>query len=341
MPRMEIGLDPKNDYAFKRVFGDERTLSILAALLDAVLRPPAEHRLVDLHLLNPFNDKQTLDDKLSILDIKARDQSGRQYNIEMQLLAHATFRERVLYYWAKFHQGQILEGDSYDRLEPTISICFVGTPLFVALPDYHLEFALLERRHQVAFSEHLMVHIMELSKFKKAPAELATPLDRWMYFLCHGEKLDPEALPAGLEDPQIRRALEVLRNMGQSTIERERYEARQKYLHDVATWEKDLAVWKEKAEQASKKAEKATKEAERATKEAERAREESIRAREEGFRAREEGLKEGLVGRIRLCQSLLNRPLTPEPQLRQLPTDELHRLASALESELRNFRPTG
>src|SRR5713226_4091121 len=103
---MEVGLDPKNDYAFKRTFGHEHTRPLLSAMLDAVLQPPPEHRLVELDLLNPFNDKEALDDKLSILDIKARDQSGRQYNIEMQLLAYPQYGKRILDYTSKLHQQQ-------------------------------------------------------------------------------------------------------------------------------------------------------------------------------------------------------------------------------------------
>src|SRR5713226_2496981 len=231
---MEVGLDPKNDYAFKRVFGHEHTRPLLSSMLDAVLQPPPEHRLVELDLLNPFNDKEKLDDKLSVLDIKARDQSGRQFNIEMQLLAYGAFCPRALYYWAKFHQSQLHKGEDYDLLRPTISICFVNTPLFPAIPDHHLIFELLERQHQVAFSDQLVLHILELSKFTKSAADLTTPLDRWLYFLRHGAQLDPAALPPELDNPDIRRALEVLKNMNQSTVERERYEARQKYLHDMA-----------------------------------------------------------------------------------------------------------
>ena len=61
----------------------------------------------DIELLNPFNLQESLDDKLSILDIKARDQSGRQFNVEMQMLAHPTFEKRILYYWARLHQQQL------------------------------------------------------------------------------------------------------------------------------------------------------------------------------------------------------------------------------------------
>jgi predicted transposase/invertase (TIGR01784 family) len=91
-------IDPKVDYAFKRLFGREPNQALAVHLLNAVLKPPPAERVVELELLNPFNDKDRLDDKLSILDIKARDQSGRQFNVEMQLLANRYFRQRVPYY---------------------------------------------------------------------------------------------------------------------------------------------------------------------------------------------------------------------------------------------------
>ena len=43
---MQIGVDPKVDYAFKRVFGHENNTDILCSLLNAVLNPPADQRLV-------------------------------------------------------------------------------------------------------------------------------------------------------------------------------------------------------------------------------------------------------------------------------------------------------
>src|SRR5262249_2441566 len=75
-------VDHKVDYAFKRLFGREPNRALSIHLLNAVLEPPSTARVVALDLLNPFNDKDHLDDKLSILDIKARDQSGWQFNVE-------------------------------------------------------------------------------------------------------------------------------------------------------------------------------------------------------------------------------------------------------------------
>jgi len=103
---MITGIDPKVDYAFKHVFGREANVPLLRNLLEAILQPPPEYQIQTLEILNPFNDKEALDDKLSILDIKARDQSGRQFNVEMQLLTYGAFRQRLLYYWARLHQWQ-------------------------------------------------------------------------------------------------------------------------------------------------------------------------------------------------------------------------------------------
>src|SRR5947208_763171 len=178
---MILGVTPTVDYAFKHVFGRESTRPILISVLDSVLMPAPEHRLQDLELLNPFNPKEALDDKLSILDIKARDQSGRQFNIEMQMLAFRYYEKRILYYGCRLHQQQLHEGEDYLTLKPTISISFLNHVLFPQVADYHLRFRLLEESHSFPFTDDLEVHTLELPKFEKSAAELESELDIWLY----------------------------------------------------------------------------------------------------------------------------------------------------------------
>lgn len=156
-------IDPTVDYAFKHVFGREESKPALISLLDAVFQPSTGQHIANLDLLNPFNDQEFADDKSSVLDIKARDQSGRHFNVEMQMLAHGAFRQRALYYWARLHQGQLKKGKDFRVLRPTISVCFVGTPLFSEVGDYHLLFELRERRHQTLFTDQMALHILELA----------------------------------------------------------------------------------------------------------------------------------------------------------------------------------
>ena len=66
---MVPGIDPKVDYAFKRLFGREQNGALLIHLLNAILVLPTGRRVVALEILNPFHDKDNLDDKLSVLDM--------------------------------------------------------------------------------------------------------------------------------------------------------------------------------------------------------------------------------------------------------------------------------
>ncbi len=92
-----------------------------------------------------------------------------------------------------------------------------------------------KRQHPVAVTDQLTVHVLELPKFTKSPAELATPLDVWLYFLRHAEHLDSATLPALLATAEVRRAFEELRMLTQSELERERYESRVKMQRDIST----------------------------------------------------------------------------------------------------------
>src|SRR5437588_264834 len=89
---------------------------------DSVLDLPPNKQITEIHLQIPFDPKEALNHKLSVLDIKARDLSGRLFNIEMQMLLFRAYQKRVLYYWAKLYAHQLGEGERYHELRPTISI---------------------------------------------------------------------------------------------------------------------------------------------------------------------------------------------------------------------------
>jgi predicted transposase/invertase (TIGR01784 family) len=300
---MILGIDPTVDYAFKHLFGREATRPILINILDSVLNPAPGHEIRDIELLNPFNPKEALDDKLSILDIKARDQAGRHFNVEMQMLAFRYYEKRILYYWAKLHQQQLHEGQDYLELKPTISVSFLDHVLFPQGQEYHLRFRLLETRHRFLFTDDLEFHLLELPKFTKSAEELSSSLDRWLYFLRHAEKMDTAAVPAALrQQPLVLRALEELKMLAQTDVERERYEARRKAQLDYNTAVKVARM----------------------------------EGRQEGREAgREEGRAEGEeIGRIHLCERLLNRPLTPAEQLVSRSLEDLIRLADDLQAQV-------
>ena len=157
---MILGIDPKVDFAFKYMLGRDSTRAILIDVLNKVLEPPAGRRIQEIELMNPFNLQESLDDKFSILDIKARDESGQVYNIEMQMLAHPDYLKRILYYWSKLYQQQLHEGNQYAVLRPTISISFLDHVLFPDVTNHHLRFRLLEDHHHFAMTQDIEFHII-------------------------------------------------------------------------------------------------------------------------------------------------------------------------------------
>jgi len=223
---------------------------------------------------------------------------GRLVDVEMQLLLPEHFRVRILYYWAALYGKQLGESDRYSLLRPAISICFVNQTLFPGVKDYHLSFGLFDRIHDLCFSDHIQVHLLELPKFGRRLEELRSPEEIWLYFLRHIATMDADNLPAPLNEPVYRKATKELEMLTTDARDRERYEARQKAFRD------HMSLIEESTE----------------------------KAREEG---RQEGRQEGeLIGRIHLCQRLLKQPLTPREELATLPVEELRRRVDSLEARV-------
>lgn len=317
---MKTNTDPKVDYAFKHVFGREQSKPALINLLNGIVQPAGGPGIVSLELLNPFNEKAYESAKLSIVDIKARDQAGRQFLIEMQMLAADAFRLRALYYWAALYQNQLHEGEDWAALRPTIAICFVDTPLFPRQDDYHLIFELRERRSQALFTDRLSLHILELSKFNKQIGELATPLDRWLYFLRHGEDLDAQAVPAPLDVPEVRWALGDLFMISRTDPDRELYEARLRERRDEAAYwsEVKMAAQAQAAEMAAAIA-------------SEKIAEGHAKAHAEGHA---EGLTEVRRRDIQSLQKSLGHYVTTLDELQTLSWDELEDVWTRLQADL-------
>ena len=93
---MRIGIKPIVDFAFKKIFGTDPNKLSLISFLNAVLA--LGDPIVDVVIVNPYNLQDFLDDKLSILDIKAIDANGAIYAIEMQLSIFKGLVQRIVFW---------------------------------------------------------------------------------------------------------------------------------------------------------------------------------------------------------------------------------------------------
>jgi predicted transposase/invertase (TIGR01784 family) len=323
---MRSEIDPKVDYAFKRLFGSEQSQLLLADLLNAMLSLPLGKPVIDLKLANPFTEKDFVAEKVSVLDVRAEDQAGRRFNVEMEQRPLWVFRQRALYYWAELYSSQLFEGEEYWTLSPVYSVCFLDGTLFDD-PEYHHSFRLIDPDHRnELLSKDLEIHLFELNKFNVAVEQIQNNRERWCYFLKHGASLDNEQLPPTMDRPLIRRALEILLMLNQNEIERQRYLSRRKAERDEATYRNIEGARKHAYEEGREEGlEEGLKEG---------LKEGHKEGHKEGLKeGHTEGLKEGLIRPIQLTQRLLKQAVTSKEELLRLSVEELTRLADQLEQQ--------
>lgn len=223
-------LNPRVDFAFKKLFGSEENKGILIAFINAIVSEA--DRVTDVELLNPYNNKNYVGDKLSILDIRAIDMHGRHYNIEIQVTDEVYYSQRALYYWSRIYANQLDEGEPYGNLKKTISIHILNFDYFDE-PDYHNVFHLMNAKSKKRHFEDLELHFIELSKFNKDLSQLKTSLDRWSSFLKCVDRYNRNNIPKELsDDPAVNQAIEKLQHMYLDENERAIYDARLKWWRD-------------------------------------------------------------------------------------------------------------
>ncbi len=226
---MESLLSPTMDFVFKRLFGTDENRVVLQDFLNSVFMDAGQPKVAQVELLNPYLDKDLADDKLGIVDVRARTEGGTLIDVEVQVAPDPDFDRRTLYYWAKLFTGQITEGQAYWELHPTLTVNIVD---FMMRPEStcHTIFTLQERHSGRGFSDALTIHFLELPKFRRQELVSHHRLTQWLLFLTLNTPEQLEEL--AMDDPIMKQALTNLEWLSQDRATRERYEARQKALRD-------------------------------------------------------------------------------------------------------------
>jgi predicted transposase/invertase (TIGR01784 family) len=227
-------LKVKNDFIFQKIFGQNEHQEILISFLNAVLALEAEQKLTDIEIMeNTRLKKDSIDDKLGVLDIRARTLAGVQFNIEIQLINQYNMDQRTLFYWSKLFSEQLKEGQPFQSLKKTITINILDFS-YIHVEQYHSVFHLWEDfQKDCKLTNVLEIHFLELPKFRKARPDLSKPLDRWLIFI---EDSPEEVREMAMNnDPAIAKAEELLERLGSLDEVKRYYEAREMAIHDEVT----------------------------------------------------------------------------------------------------------
>ncbi len=157
-------LDPKADLTFKKVFGEHPDLvkSFLNALLpldEGDLIEEIEYLPAELVPENPLK-------KNSIVDVQCRDNRGRCFIVEMQMVWSPEFEQRVLFNASKAYVRQLGKGETYDLLHPVYSLCLVNDIFMREDSNFYHVFKMLHVEHSDRVIEGLQLVFIELPKFK-------------------------------------------------------------------------------------------------------------------------------------------------------------------------------
>jgi predicted transposase/invertase (TIGR01784 family) len=215
-------LNPKVDFAFKKLFGSEENKDLLISFINAIL--PEEKQVKSVELKNPYNISNYKKGKMTILDIKAVDEKGTWYDIEMQIAEQGYYDKRALYYWSKVYTDQIESGEDFEELRKTIAINILDFN-YLDEKEFHNEYGIYNRKSMKELSDIFDMHFIELGKFDKSFKDIKTTLDRWTAFLNKAYEIDKDNIPEELAmDENVRKAIEKLDVMYLDKEEREIYE---------------------------------------------------------------------------------------------------------------------
>ena len=119
-------VDITNDVAFRKIFGNENRKEVLISFLNAVLLLENDRQIVSVDVLTPYQLPALKGGKVipffNGIDVKAKDQSDKNYIVEMQIAEVDGFDKRVLYYASKSYSSQIDRGDLYEKLKDRKSV---------------------------------------------------------------------------------------------------------------------------------------------------------------------------------------------------------------------------
>ncbi len=198
-------VDIKNDIAFRKIFGNENRKEVLISFLNAVLLLDNDRKIVNVEILTPYQLPAIKGGKVTIVDIKAKDQSDKTYIVEMQVAEVEGFDKRVLYYASKSYSSQIERGDLYEKLNPTF---FIGILDFEITqnPDYLSRHKIVDIKTGENVISDIEFNFIELPKFNKTENDLQTIIDQWVYFIKNAGNLD--VIPDGVVDEGLKNAYE-------------------------------------------------------------------------------------------------------------------------------------
>ncbi len=216
-------LDPKNDLVFKKIFGQHPHL--LKSFLNALLPLKEDEYIEELEYLPPEQVPEIPELKNSIVDVKCRDNNGRQFVVEMQMLWTDSFKSRVLFNASKAYVRQLGKSRKYEILQPVYALSLVDDIFSDEKEKFYHHYAIVDTEDPESRLDGLEFVFIELPKFKQQTLTDKKMMALWLRFMTEIEDQQEDGVDKELfEDNNIKEALEILQESAFTKAELEYYD---------------------------------------------------------------------------------------------------------------------
>ena len=231
-------LDPKNDVAFRRIFGSEKNKDILIHFINDVLELKDGDKIKEITFLPTITVPEIAAKKQSVVDVLCKDENGVQLIIEMQVSPQEGFEKRAQYYAAKAYSRQLNkgkeEGARYIDLKAVIFIAISDNIIFKDKIFYKSDHIILDKESYAHDLKDFSFTFIELPKFKITNIDLLTNIiEKWCFFFKNADKTSEADLRKLIgSDDVIERAYEELNQFNWTEEELLTYEQETKRIMD-------------------------------------------------------------------------------------------------------------
>ena len=223
---------PTNDYVFKKIFGQVGNEEITKDLVSSIIGKKIQSINLDG---NTILEKELLNGKIGILDIKATLDSNIICDIEMQVENRKDIEKRLMYYWSKLYSKGISSGKDYIALNKTILILITKFEMtnLKEIKKFHTEWKIREKDYRkTILTDVFELHIIELPKLEKFISKNEKKEEKlmlWAKFLLNPDSMEEEEMR---ENKDIKKAKEELDKMRQDEYEERIAELMEKKIMD-------------------------------------------------------------------------------------------------------------
>ena len=225
---MNKKLKPTNDYVFKKIFGSIGSEDITREFIKCATGMNFECINLDT---TPILEKDLIDKKTGILDVKVVADKLNNIDIEMQVVKSEHIAERILFYWSKMYNKTIRQGLGYERAQKAICILIADFKVsnLTQIDKFYTRWKIMEENYtKQNFTDKLYIVIIELEKIKDIKETKNKELLNWCKFIKNPEEMEGEEM----KNEYIKKAKEKLDEINQSEEERRLAEIRERTIRD-------------------------------------------------------------------------------------------------------------